>query len=245
VEAAAQDVARPRTLQSSSAQKESLTVGKVVLFGNKSAARETYNDLTHFSDHEVVGFTVDREYLEEDTLFALPVVPFDEVASVFPPDRYQMLIAVGYVAVNRLRAERYLQAKSKGYQLLSFVSPRATTYPGLDLGDNCRISHNCVIFQDAKIGNDVAIGAGTTIGHEVTIGDHCFLSSGVGVSGGVTVGPYCFLGTNATIRNRIHIGRECVIGAGALVLEDVADRSVCLGTAAELLPISSEKLSPP
>jgi acetyltransferase-like isoleucine patch superfamily enzyme len=64
------------------------------------------------------------------------------------------------------------------------------------------------------------------------------------VSGGVTVEPYCFIGTNATIRNRIHIGSECVIGAGALVLEDLNDKSVCLGTAAELLPISSERLLP-
>lgn len=218
---------------------------KVILFGNKSAAREAYNDLAYYSDHKVVGFTVDRDYIDEERLFTLPVVPFDTVASVFPPDQYRMLIAVGYVAVNKLRAERYLQAKTMGYQLISFLSPRATTYPGLAIGDNCRISHNCVVFQDVKIGNDVAIGAGSTIGHDVSIGDHCFLSSGVGVSGGVTVGPYCFLGTNATIRNRIRIGRECVIGAGALVLEDLEDRSVCLGTAAELLPISSERLSPP
>jgi sugar O-acyltransferase (sialic acid O-acetyltransferase NeuD family) len=218
---------------------------KVILFGNKSMAREAYNDLTYYSDHEVVGFTVDREYIDEDMLYNLPVVPFDDVASVFPPDEHRMLIAVGYVAINKLRAERYLQAKNMGYQLISFVSPKATTYPGLVIGDNCLISHNCVVSPDVKVGNDVAIGAGCTIGHDVSLGDHCFLSFGVGISGGVTVGPYCFLGTNATIRNRIRIGRECVIGAGALILEDLEDKSVCLGPAAELLPISSERLSLP
>lgn len=218
---------------------------KVILFGNRSMARESYNDLAYYSDHEVVGFTVDREYLDEDRLYNLPVVPFDEVASVFPPDQHRMLIAVGYVAVNKLRAERYTQAKNMGYRLINFVSPRATTYPGLEIGDNCQISHNCVVAPDVKIGNNVSIGSGSMIGHDVTLGDHCFLSSGVGISGGVTVGPYCFLGTHATIRNRIRIGRECVIGAGALILEDLEDQSVCLGTAADLLPISSEKLSPP
>ncbi len=220
-------------------------MAKVVLFGNKSEAHATYNDLTYFSDHEVAGFTVDCEYLDEDTLFKLPVVPFTDVCSVFPPHEYKMLIAVGYVAVNRLRAERYSQARSMGYQFISFVSPRATTYPGLEIGDNCRISHNVVVFPGVRIGHNVAIGAGCTIGHDVTMGDHCYLSSGVGVSGGVTIGPYCFIGTNATIRNRIRIGRECVIGAGALVLEDLEDRCVCLGTPADLLPISSEKLSLP
>jgi sugar O-acyltransferase (sialic acid O-acetyltransferase NeuD family) len=220
-------------------------VEKVVLFGNKSMAREAYNDLAYYSDHQVVGFTVDREYIEKDRLYNLPVVPFDEVASVFPPDHYRMLIAVGYVAVNKLRAERYLQAKNMGYQFITFVSPRAITYPGLGIGDNCQISPGCVISPDVMIGNDVSIGPGSMISHDVSIGDHCFLSSGVAVSGGVTIGPYCLLGTNATIRNRIRIGRGCVIGAGALVLEDLEDKSVCLGPAAELLPISSEKLSPP
>jgi sugar O-acyltransferase (sialic acid O-acetyltransferase NeuD family) len=219
-------------------------MAKVILFGNRSEARTTYHDFTHFSEHEVAGFTVDREYLDEDTLFQLPVVPFDEVTSVFPPGAYQMFIAVGYVAVNRLRADRYAQARQMGYSLVSFVSPSVTLYPQVSIGDNCRISHNCVVFPDTRISNDVAIGAGCIVGHNVTIGEHCFLSSGVGVSGGVTIGPYCFLGTNATVRNRIHIGRECVIGAGAVVLEDLEDQCVCLGSAADLLPISSEKLSP-
>ena len=96
-------------------------MAKVVLFGNKSEAHATYNDLTYFSDHEVAGFTVDREYLEKDTLFKLPVVPFADVRSVFPPDEFRMLIAVGYVAVNRLRAERYVSAI--GSKLVSVTAP--------------------------------------------------------------------------------------------------------------------------
>lgn len=219
-------------------------MAKVVLFGNRSEARTAYYDLTHFSSHEVAGFTVDREYLDKTTLFQLPIVPFDEVAARFPPGEYQMCIAVGYVSVNRLRADRYGQARQMGYALVNFVSPSATLYPGVVMGDNCRISHNCVVFPDARLGNDVTLGAGCTVGHDVILGDHCFLSPGVSVSGGVTVGPYCFLGTNATIRNRIHIGRACVIGAGALILENLEDQSVCLGNPADLLPVSSEKLSP-
>ncbi len=219
-------------------------MAKVVLFGNRTEARTVYYDLTYFSHHEVVGFTVDREYLAEDTFLQLPIVPFDEVTTVFPPGAHEMFIAIGYASVNRLRADRYLQARKMGYSLLSYVSSRATIYPEVQIGDHCRISHNCVVFPGSRIGNNVAIGADCVIGHDVTLGDHCFLSSGVGVSGGVTMGPYCFLGTNATIRNRIQIGRECVIGAGALILENLEDQCVCLGNPADLLPISSEKLSP-
>ena len=141
---------------------------KVVLFGNGAVAHTTYHDLSLCSsEYEVAGFSVDADYLHERTLFGLPVVPFGQVQSVFPPDQCDMLVAIGYTATNRLRAERYLQAKEKGYRLVNFVSPNTVIYPGLEIGDNCHISHNCTIFQDVRIGNNVTVGANSVIGHDV------------------------------------------------------------------------------
>ena len=209
-----------------------------------AVAHTTYHDLSLCSsEYEVAGFSVDADHLQERTSFGLPVVPFDHVQSVFPPDRFDMLVAVGYTATNKLRAERYAQAKEKGYRLVNFVSPNTVIYPGLVIGDNCHISHNCTIFQGVRIGNNVTVGANSVIGHDVSIDDHCFLASGVAIAGGVTVGPYCFLGTNATLRNRIHVESECVVGAGAVVLEDTDKCSVYLGQCAQVLPISSRELS--
>jgi sugar O-acyltransferase (sialic acid O-acetyltransferase NeuD family) len=189
-----------------------------------------------------VGFTVDREYLESDTLFQLPVLPFDVVETAFPPDKHKMLIAVGYVQNNRIRKERYFRSKEMGYQLINFVSHKSMIYPETAVGDNCIIGHFSVISPDAKIGNNVFIGSLCTIAHDVIIGDHCFFSDGVSVSGGVSIGSCCYLGPHATIRNKVSIGKECVIGAGAIILEDTEDRSVYLGEPATLLPISSDKL---
>jgi sugar O-acyltransferase (sialic acid O-acetyltransferase NeuD family) len=196
-----------------------------------------------YSQYEVGGFCVDREFLHEETLLGLPVAPFDEVESIFPPSQFDMLIAIGYVAMNRLRAQRYAQAKEKRYRLVNFVSPNTIIYPGMTMGDNCQISHNCTIFQDVTLGNDVTIGANSVIGHDVVIGDHCFISSAVAIAGGVTIEPYCFVGTNATVRNRITIATESVIGAGAVLLEDTEPCSVHVGQAAEVLPITSRELS--
>ncbi len=217
---------------------------KVILFGSGAVAHTTYHDLSLCSsEYEVVAFAVDADYLQETILFGLPVVPFGDVQVTFPPEQFDMLVAVGYTATNRLRAERYLQAKEKGYRLVNFVSPNTVIYPGLEIGDNCHISHNCTIFQGVRIGNDVTVGANSVIGHDVIIHDHCFLASGVAIAGSVTVGPYCFLGTNATLRNRIRVESECVIGAGAVVLEDTDKCSVYLGQCAQVLPISSRELS--
>jgi sugar O-acyltransferase (sialic acid O-acetyltransferase NeuD family) len=215
---------------------------KVVLFGNGPVAKATYLTLTHDSANTVAGFTVDREYIDEETLFDLPVVPFDTVESYFSADEYQMFIAIGYARVNQLRAKRYYQAKGKGYQLISHVSSRAIVTPEVVIGENSLIGANCVISAFVQIGNNVTIGSGTFIGHDTIINDHCFLSNCVAVAGKVTIEPYSFLGIGATIRNRIRIARECVIGAGSLILQDTKEREVYLGKAAELLSITSDKL---
>ena len=112
-----------------------LFMEKIVLFGNASMAKSIYSVLNYDPRYKVVAFTVDREYITEDTLFGLPVVPFTDVESIYPPDEYKMRITVGYVKVNKLRAERYFQAKEMGYQLVSYISSLALISPEVVIGD--------------------------------------------------------------------------------------------------------------
>lgn len=216
---------------------------KVVLFGNASVATSLYVELSHDSKYDVVGFTVDRQYLKEDRLFGLPVVPFDQAAKFYPPEQHHMMVAVGFVQVNRVRAERCRLAKKMGFRLMSYVSPKATTWPGFVLGENCMIACNCVINPFAEINDDVHIGAGSIIGHHTLIKDHCFVASGVVIAGGVTVESYSFLGTGSVIRNRVTIASGSVIGAGSVILEDTKENGVYLANPAEELPISSDRLN--
>lgn len=218
-------------------------MGKVVLFGNGPIARSAYYRLLHESSHDVVGFTVDKEVITDDTLFDLPVIPFDEVESVFPPDQIQMHIAVGYIQLNQLRAERYYESKQKGYEHLNIVGPRAIIAVEVEIGDNCSIGDNTIISSSTQIGNNVFIGAGSFVGHDTHIDDHCFIGDHVAISGSVKIGEYSFIGTNATVRNKIAIARECVIGAGAVILQDSNEKEVYMAAQAELLPISSDNLS--
>jgi sugar O-acyltransferase (sialic acid O-acetyltransferase NeuD family) len=215
---------------------------KVVLFGNASLAGQLWVELTYDSHFEVAGFTVDSEYLKHEEMLGLPVVHFTEVSAVFPPDQHRMMVAVGYVQVNRVRADRCRAAEEMGYRLVSYVSSRAATWPGLELGKNCHIGSHAVIQSFAKIGDDVFIGDGALIAHHVVIEDHCFIASGVTIAGGTTVGRSSFLGTGAVIRNKIRIAPETVVGAGAVILQDTVEHGVYLAAAAEELKIRSNQL---
>lgn len=196
----------------------------------------------HDSDFEVSAFTVDREFISEDSLFDLPVIPFDLVESSYPPNEYAMHVAVGHVRVNQVRARKYFQAKEMGYQLINYICSSCQTWPGLVIGDNCKIGPHATINPFAKLGNNVRIGSGSNVGHHTVIKDHCSLASNVSIAGNVVLEPFCLIGANATIRDRITIARECVIGAGAVILQDTKPGEVYLGRPAELLPITSDQL---
>lgn len=198
--------------------------------------------LLHDSQFSISAFTVDKSFIKEDQLFDLPVLPFEGIETVCSPDEYAMHIAVGHVRVNRIRAQKYYQAREMGYQLVSYISSRAVTWPGLVHGDNCKIGPNATINPFARLGNDVRIGSGSNVGHHTVIKDHCSLSSNVTVAGNVTIEPFCLIGANATIRDRLTIAAETVIGAGAVILQDTKPGDVYLGRPGELLPISSDQL---
>ncbi len=206
---------------------------KVVIFGTGMFAQVAKVYLTCDSPFEVVAFTVDGAYVQGESAFGLPIVPFEEVEDAYPPDQYKMLVAVGYNEGNRLRARKYEEAKAKGYELITYVNSRTTIWGEAEIGDNCFIFENETIQPFVKIGNNVVIWSGNHIGHHSTIGDHCFISSHVVISGGVTVGPYSFLGVNSCLRDGIRIAKGSVIGMGAIVVKDTEEDCTYIGVAAK------------
>jgi sugar O-acyltransferase (sialic acid O-acetyltransferase NeuD family) len=201
-------------------------MSRIVIFGTGKIADQAYFYLTNDSPHEIVAFTVDREYLSGETKMGLPVVPFEEVQDVYPPNDYQMFVAVGYQDLNKFRAKKYEEARSKGYCLISYVSSRAANFGDIEIGDNCLVLEFAVLQPCSKVGNNVFIWSGNHIGHHSRIGDHCYVAGNVVISGSTKVGAHCFIGVSATLGHEINVGEESFIGAGSLITKDVEPRSV-------------------
>ena len=201
-------------------------MSKVVVFGAGKIADQAYFYLTNDSPHEIVAFTVDSAYLTKGEMFGRPVVPFEDVQDQYPPGDFKMFIAVGYQDLNKFRAQKYEESKSKGYELISHINSRASNFGEVEVGDNCFVLENAVIQPCSKFGNNVFIWSSNHIGHHATVGDHCFIAGHVIIGGSTTIEPYCFIGVNATIGHEITVGRESFIGAGVLITKNVESRSV-------------------
>jgi sugar O-acyltransferase (sialic acid O-acetyltransferase NeuD family) len=201
-------------------------MSKVILFGTGRGADVAYRFLRRDSDHEICGFATDRRYLQQATFHDLPVVAFEEVEQRFSPTQYKMLILLGYQRMNALRAEKYLAAKAKGYEFISYVNSQFYRAEDLNIGENCFILDNQSISLDVKIGNNVVMWSSNHIGDLSTVGDHSWLASHVTVAAEVNVQPYCFLGIGATIGNKLKLGQRTFVGANTLIALDTAENSV-------------------
>lgn len=215
---------------------------KVIIFGNSVFAQHIYYLLIDDGSYEVAAFTVDSKFIQDDRMFGLPVIPFETVEVHYPPSEFGMTVAVSFQKVNRLRQEKYEQAKAKGYHLINFRSSKASTYPNLVTGENSIILENAIIGPFVEIGNNVIVASGAIIGHHTVLKDHCFISPGAVVLGGVTIEEYCLIGANATIKEEVTVARESLIGSGANINRNTLEKGVYLSPSAELYPRRSDQL---
>ena len=215
---------------------------KLVLFGVGSTAEVLHYRLAREDGPEVVAFSVDSEFIQDREEAGLPVISFETLPERYPPDQFDLMIAVGYARINRFRAERFVQARAWGYRLPAYIDPSAQLWDGCRPGENCRIGANTLVQPFASVGENTSIGSGVIVGHHGRIGDHAFLASGVVLGGGVVVGDYAFLGTGVVVRNRIEIAPGTVVGAGSVILENTAEGGVYLSRTADRLPVQSDEI---
>lgn len=190
---------------------------RLLIFGLGNLAQLALSFLEEDGGYEPVAFVVERNYLTHIKFEGLPVYAFEDISDTHPPGEYKMIIVIGPNQINTVRERIYREALGKGYELITYVSPRAHVSPKAQLGRNCFIFDGVTIEAYTAIGNNTIIWSNATVAHHCQIGDHCFLAPAVAVSGKTTIENNCFLGINATVIDHIRVASHCIIGAGALI----------------------------
>jgi sugar O-acyltransferase (sialic acid O-acetyltransferase NeuD family) len=209
-------------------------MAKVIIFGVLDTAELAHYYLQNDSEHEVVAFTVHEKYLKETQFKGLPVVPFEKVQEIYPPDQFQLFAPMTAKNMNRLRESVYLEGKHKGYSYISYISSKATTFNN-QIGENCFILEDNTIQPFTKLGNNIVLWSGNHIGHHGEIKDHVFFTSHVVMSGHCVIEPYCFFGVNATIRDYSHLAQGTLLAMGSsLVLQKTEEWGIYVGNPAKI-----------
>ena len=105
----------------------------------------------------------------------------------------------------------------------------------------------CVIFPNTvdsglrfyHTGSFIHIGENCRIGKNFCFPGGLVLGKGKGGVCEVTIGDNCFIGINSTILGKVKIGNNVTIGAHSLVLSDIPDNAVAVGSPAKVIKIKS------
>ena len=216
-------------------------MARVVVFGTGVGADTAYRYLSRDSPHVVSGFAVDAAYLSRREFHGLPVVEYESVTERFPPDEFKMFILMGFQRMNAVRTAKYLDAKSKGYECVSYVSSHHYALEGVTVGENCFILDSQTFNLDVRFGNNIMVWSGNHFGDRSVIGDHSWISSHVTISGDVSVGESCFLGVNACVSNDVQLGPRTFVGAGAVIAKSTAADSVHVAPSSRVVAMSSDR----
>lgn len=102
----------------------------------------------------------------------------------------------------------------------------------VDLGPGTVICANSSLTTNLVLGRHVHVNLNSTIGHDSVIADYVSINPGVNVSGNVNVGKGTMLGTGCQVIQGKSIGSQSIIGAGAVVVRDIPDDVVAIGSPA-------------
>lgn len=186
---------------------------------------------------------MDKAYIKCETLCGVPVVAFEDIEKAYPPDKFKMLIGIGYKDMNSLRELKFNQAKEKAYKMFTFIHPDANVDESSVIGEGSIILRGANIDYRAKIGRNVLIEAGCNISHDTIVFDHCYVSPGVTVGGNAVIKNNCFIGLNATVRSAVTLQPFTVIGAGAYIDKSTEEYGVYVPSRCVKLDKSSKDIN--
>jgi len=206
-------------------------LNKIIIFGLNDLAELAWyyflnEDKFGYNEPFPAAFTVNKEYITQDTFHELPVVSFEDIEQHYPPSEYLLFAPI---ADNKLREKIYNDGKQKGYKFISYISSKCNNF-AQSIGENCFILEDNTIQPFTTIGNNVVMWSGNHIGHHGIIEDHVFFTSHVVMSGHCHIKKRVFLGVNSTLRDGITIGENSIIGMGSLITKSIPDNETWIGS---------------
>jgi sugar O-acyltransferase (sialic acid O-acetyltransferase NeuD family) len=138
---------------------------------------------------------------------------------------------------------RDYQARQRIVERLGLPEDRYATvvHPTAAIGQSCHIGPGSVVLAqvvataDVKVGAHVAVMPQVVLTHDDVVDDFATIASGVRLGGTVHIGQGAYIGAGALVREGLTIGAWSQVGIGSLVLSDVPDGQVVVGSPARYL----------
>lgn len=204
---------------------------KVIIFGTTIFSTQLCVIL-HQEGIDIVGYTVDKNYISNEVFDNLPVYPFEELEHYVDTSDIEIVLTIGYNHMNDVRKGKYLECKKRGLNVFTFVSKDAKVYTEA-IGEGSIIMPGSYIGPYSTLGICCVLWPGSVLSHQNNIGDYSWIAPSCCFGGGAETGKNCFLGLGATVRNEITLADYTFIGAHSYIGKNTLPSRAYLGVPAK------------
>lgn len=158
-------------------------------------------------------------------------------------DKAEFVITVGFIKNPAIRIKLYNKIKEAGGKLATVIASTAYVSKYAEIGEGTVVLHKAFVNAGAKVGKNVILNTMTDVDHDAVIGDFTHLSVGVLVAGEAKVGDRCFCGIGSTIQHTRTVTSDVILGAGTIVVKDISEPGVYIGSPAKLLRKNEQSIN--
>lgn len=214
----------------------------LIIFGDTSFAEIAGYYFHDDTEHNLIGFCVDDEFHNRETLLGYPVFSYSAFLSKYKAANFHVFVSITYKKLNLHRERILKRCLEDGFQATSYVSPEAKVHRSVEIGYHNFIFENNVVQPGCRLGSNNVVWSGNHIGHHSTFGDNNFISSHCVFAGHVSIGNNCFFGVNSAVSNNLAIDDFVWVEPSSLISRDLGRGAVVRSTDSEVSKVSSFRL---
>ena len=214
---------------------------KLIIFGVGSLAKMMNFYFSRDSDYEVVAFTIDSKYKTKSKFLDKEIIEFERIQDKYPPQKFEMFIAIGPSKMNTIREIKYTEAKAKGYELVSYISPYAIC--NTQIGENNFIGDMSVINSYVEFGNNNLVWEHSVISNDSIIKDNCYISPNTSIGTNSIIYSNSIIGTGAIIKTGVKVSEQTLVGAGCYISLNTEAKGIYGQKSAKIYGLISDKIN--
>ncbi|MBT8196527.1 MAG: acetyltransferase [Bacteroidia bacterium] len=200
----------------------------IFIFGTGGFGRETLSCLLDVFENEKreadgqIFFLVSDKLYDEKEILGFKVYP----ASKFTPSMGRVVVAIGEPKIRK----DIVESLPENTDYTSIIHPSAKVSRWTEIGKGSIITAGCILTCQIKLGKHAHLNLNSTIGHDCNIGDFFTTAPATNISGKCDIGEKVYFGTGAMVKQGITICNDVIIGMGGVVLKNISDPGVYIGS---------------
>ncbi len=197
----------------------------IIIYGTGHYADIVFNLITKRLHRKVSYFTVDRKYMTDSHYNGVPIIAFDTIENNLNTGDYCIVIAFIGNEMFNIRAQKFIDAKSKGFILENIIHD-SVIIETEDIGEGNIILANTYIGPFCSVGDGNIFWQNVVIPHHNSIGNFSHFAPSVSLSGYSVIKDNCFLGNNSVVSNHVVIDNHSLVGACSFVKKNTSPYEV-------------------